>query len=52
MVILTPFCRIEVGNFYEGYEVSHSLKSGLVISGSGDISSQIRSRVGIQVTAK
>lgn len=41
-----------MGNLSEGYEVNQSLKSGLVISGSGEISSQIRSRVGIQVTAR
>lgn len=52
LVILTPFCRIAVGNLSEGYEVSQSLKSGLVIYGSGESYSQILSRIGIQVTAK
>ncbi len=32
--------------------MSHNLKSGFVISGSGESYSQIRSRIGIQVTAK
>lgn len=41
-----------VGNLSDGYEVSHILKSGLVCYGSGDNSSQIFSRVGIQVTDK
>lgn len=33
LVILTPFCKMETGNLSLGYDVSHSLKSGCVVSG-------------------
>jgi hypothetical protein len=50
LVILTPFCRMETGKAGEGAEVSHSRKRScsLVVPKS----SQIFSRVGIQLTAR
>jgi len=52
VVILTEVYNIAVGNFSDGYEVSHSLNSGCVTFGSGENSSTIFSKVGIQDTAK
>lgn len=31
-VIFTPFCKTEIGNVGVGIDVSHSLKSGLIVS--------------------
>ena len=50
LVILTPFCRIVTGKCGDGMLVSHSLKSGSVVSTL--MLSTIFSRFGIQLAAR
>jgi len=49
-VILTEFCKVETGNFGDGFDVSHNLKSGCIYK-SG-ILSTILSSAGIHDSAK
>lgn len=52
VVILIPLWRMAVGNLSVGYDVSHSLNSGLYFPGSGENSSTIFSSIGIHDMAK